>query len=462
MAIWTPDLSERRGPKYLRIVDAMAEAIADGRLPAGTKLPPHRDLAYRLKVSPNTTSRAYAEAIKRALLRGEVGRGTFVRSPIDPDIGEPESLRRPVGGPIDLSRNLPMAGLAERSIRRVMLDIANDTHLATLLDYQTEADLARHREAGLRWLKGCGIDADMTCVVPVIGGQHGILCALMALLRPGDLLLTEALTYTPVLAMAERLDLKTGAVAMDGAGVLPEAFEAWCKTANPRAFYLTPTLQAPTAVTLSATRRQDIAMIARRHDVLIIEDDVFGPLERDKPSPIARGAPEHTLYVTSLSKAVAPGLRVGFVKAPPKIAAALHHAVNLSVWMTPPTTLEIATRLILDGTAQGLAIRQRAFASRRQGLVADTFGPTARMVGNGHHVWLSLPEGWRADVFVSECARRGVLVTEGRRFAHAARDAPEAIRVCVSHEVSEDRVQRGLEVIADLLRQKPSASPILI
>ncbi len=99
--------------KYLRIVEAMAEDIATGRLPAGTRLPPHRELAYQLGISPNTTSRAYAEAVKRALLKGEVGRGTFVRSIApDPAQAEPETLRRAESGPIDLSRNLPMPGVS--------------------------------------------------------------------------------------------------------------------------------------------------------------------------------------------------------------------------------------------------------------------------------------------------------------------------------------------------------------
>ncbi|NVN12107.1 GntR family transcriptional regulator, partial [Nguyenibacter vanlangensis] len=80
-AIWHPDLSGRRGPKYLQIIAAMAEDIASGDLPAGACLPPHRVLAWQLGLSPNTTSRAYAEGVKRALLRGEVGRGTFVRVP---------------------------------------------------------------------------------------------------------------------------------------------------------------------------------------------------------------------------------------------------------------------------------------------------------------------------------------------------------------------------------------------
>jgi len=464
MAIWIPDLSCREGPKYLQIVEAMAEDIVAGRLPSGTRLPPHRELAYQLDISPNTTSRAYAEAIKRALLRGEVGRGTFVRSAEgSPLSGEPETLSRATSGPIDLSRNLPIPGFSEPHIRRVMGDIANGTGLSALLDYQTNADLTHHREAGKTWLEFCGLDTPQDCVVPTMGSQHGILSVLMALLQPGDLLLTETLTYTPVLAMAERLNLQTGAVAMDAQGVVPEVFEAWCHEANPKAFYLTPTLQAPTTITLSTARRNQIAEIASRYGVILIEDDVFGPLKDNKPAPIAQTAPDNTIYVTSLSKAVAPGLRVGFLSAPKRFMAALHQSVNLSVWMTPPMTLEVATRLITDGTAFKLTNQQRRTAKHRQELVQQSLGSEiVAKIAEGYHVWIALPDGWRADVFIAECASLGVWISEGRSFAMNASDAPEAIRICVSHEASEDRLLRGLEILSGVLQQKPSGFSMTI
>ena len=462
--MWKPDLTGREGPKYLQIVEAMAEDIASGRLPAGTRLLPHRELAYQLDMSPNTTSRAYAEAVKRALLKGEVGRGTFVRS-TDGNLPheEPQTMLRPARGPVDLSRNLPLSGFAEHDIRRILGDIATSTELPALLDYQTDAHLEKHRKAGKIWLAENGLDSEPDCIIPVIGGQHGILSALMALLQPGDLLLTEALTYSPVLGMAARLGLKTASVAMDADGVIPDSFEELCRNANPRAFYLTPTLQAPTTVTLSASRRAEIGEIARRHDVIVIEDDVFGLLKRDKPKPIAHTAPDQTIYVTSLSKTVAPGLRVGFLAAPKRFVPALHQAINLSVWMTPPATLEIACRLIMDGTALKLAQMQRQTALRRQQIACDIVGTAfLETPGDGFHIWLRLPEGWRADVFCAECARLGVLINEGRSFAAEAQAAPESIRICISHDLSEDRLRQGLEVIANVLQMLPSQCSAMI
>jgi DNA-binding transcriptional MocR family regulator len=307
------------------------------------------------------------------------------------------------------------------------------------------------------------VNAPPDRIVATMGGQHGLFCTLMALMRPGDLLLTETLTYTPVRAMATRLGLHTATVDMDSEGVVPEAFSELCRHARPKAFYLTPTLQAPTTVTLSDTRRRAIADIATRHDVILIEDDVFAPLKVDRPAPLVNFAPGHTVYVTSLSKSVAPGLRVGFLYAPAAMIPALRHAINLGIWMTPPMTLEVAARLILDGTATELTNFQREAAKFRQSLARSILGDADYMADpHGFHLWMPLPEGRRADIFRAQCAREEVLVSEGRSFAADAGGTPGAIRICLSHEPDPARLEKGLQSVANLLRLAPEGAALEI
>lgn len=464
MAIWIPELTGRSGPKYLQIVEAIADDIASGRLLTDARLPPHRELAWQLGLSPNTTSRAYAEGVKRALLRGEVGRGTFVRASAHRlDSGAAGDLRRRISGPIDLSRNLPLAGMAEHHIRRVLGEIGQGDGLPALLDYQTDADLFRHTQAALRWLTLCGVDAAAEEVTVTNGVQHGLFCALMALLQPGDLLLVEALSYPPVRAMAERLNLKLGAVAMDEEGLCPDALEAICRAAAPRALYLMSNLQSPTTATLPVERRRAIVEVARRHDLMLIEDDVFGFLKPHRPIAITQLAPERTIYATSLSKCVAPGLRVGYLRAPSEVSPALRYAVNLSTWMTPPVTSEIAARLILDGTAAQLGREQREVAAQRQGLARHILGERAyRADPHGLHLWLPLPEGWRGDLFCQAAEWQSVMVADARSFAVTPQDCPEAIRICLSHEVSTARVSDGLAVVARLLDMPPVPEKMIV
>ena len=446
MAIWTPDLSGRSGPRYLQIVEALSEDIASGRLRLGDRLPPHRDLAYRLALSPNTTSRA------------------FVRGPAAAIQAVPTaSLHRPHSGPIDLSRNLPPPGLAGDKLAQTCAELGRSSGLAALTDYQTEAEVERHAKAAGSWLRRHGVASGDDETLVTAGAQHAIFCTLMALAGPGDLLLTEELTYQPVRPMAARLGLKTAAIASDGEGPCPDDLERLCRQRQVKALYLTPTLQTPTGLTMPFERRRAIAGIVARHGVHLIEDDVFGLFHPERPPPIATLAPDLTVFITSVSKYLAPGLRVGFVHTPPRLASLIRSAVNLTCWMTPPLTAEIVSRWIDDGTADDLIARHRAAASHRHGLARRILG--AETVGDrpaGLHLWLDLPAGWSADLFAARAAERNVLVTHGATFAMAPRAGAGSVRVCLGHEADIERLETGLWVLRALLDAGSTEAPLIL
>lgn len=464
MAIWNPQLSGRTGPKYQQIVDAIAEEIATGTLPQGTRLPPQRILAYSLGISPNTTSRAYAEGVKRGLLYGEVGRGTYVRaSSTTPAHAVAADMRRRTSGPVDFSNNLPAPGQAAHYLRETLATLGRAPGLQSFLDYQTTGDLNHHSDAAIDWLERTGVQARRDEVIITSGAQHALLITLIATLSAGDLLLTEALTYAPVRAMADHLGLRLGSVAMDEGGICPDALNEICRGRVAKALYLMPNLHTPTTVTMNDARRTAIAEVARRHDLILIEDDVFGLLKLDRTQPLASLAPERTIYVTSTSKCLSPGLRVGFVRAPAPYTPLLRGAVNLSCWMPPPLMVEIAARWIADGTAELLIKAQRVEAASRQALARSSLaGCDIHADPHGFHLWLRLPSHWSPDGFRSEAANRGVEVTDGTVFAADASLRPRAVRLGLSHEASRDRVEIGLTVIRDLLREPRTRSSMVI
>ena len=453
MTMWRPNLAGKSGPKYKLIAEAIGEGIADGGLTARDRLPPQRDLAYALGISLNTVSRAYAEAIRRGFLDGEVGRGTYVRAggPL-PSQESCAAMTRPTDGPIDFTLNLPAAGNGAAALAETLGSLKESAALAAYLDYQTEGDLVRHARSAATWIGRLGLAVSSDDVVLTNGAQHALIVAMLAVMRPGDVLLTEAMTYAPVKAMAQHLGLRLFPVALDDGGLSPEALDAACRTTAAKTLYCLPTLHTPTAVTMTAERRRDIAAIARKHDLLIIEDDVFGFLPPDRPTPLACHAPERSLFITSVSKSLAPGLRVGFLHAPRRFHRSLRAVVNLSCWMPPPLMAEIASRWIDEGTAQRLNHFQRAEAQARQRIARDLLGTfDLRADPYGFHVWLPLPAQWRADAFRVAAERQGVKVLTGETFAVAQGDAPQAIRLCLSHEATRARVTRGLEIVAGLL-----------
>ncbi|WP_165799689.1 PLP-dependent aminotransferase family protein [Sphingomonas oleivorans] len=447
-------MAERQGTRASALVDAIREDIAAGLLKAGDRLPPQRQLADALGLAPQTVMRAYAEATRRGYVRGEVGRGTYV-CPSGNQVSQhgEATLSRSEQGPIDFSQNLPLPGESAQALVETLADLARAGGCSDYLDHQqTDAGL-RHRQAAANWISTLGLRADAQNVVLTNGAQQGIFAALLALLRPGDVLLTEAMTYAPLPMLAQHLGVRLVGLPMDEEGIVPDALESACRQYKPKALYLTPTLQTPTTATMGEDRRKRIACAAQTHDLVIVEDDVFGFLPPARPLPLAAFASERTIFVTSLSKSVAPGLRVGFVLAPNERISAVRSAVNLSSWMPPPLMMEIAARWIEGGVASALNASQRVHAARRQSIARNALeGLDYRADPHGLHLWVSLPDHWEADTFVAEAEHKGVLLRPARAFLTLGTRAPSAVRLSLSHEASDARAAHGLRVISDLIK----------
>lgn len=462
MTTWTPDLAPRKGPRYRAIAAALADDIRSGRLKEGTRLPTHRDLADALGVTVGTVSRAYTEATRSGLIRGEVGRGTFVGRPRGGPIGfgMPASLE---GDVVDLSLNFPVGEVEDRLLRKGLEGLAKGRDLGRLLEYLPHPGLPRHRGAGAAWVERAGIETGAEQVIVCNGAQHGMAIALAALLSPGDTVLAESLTYPVFKTLAALLHLRVQALPIDGDGLKPEPFEAACRSGAAKALYCIPTIQNPTATVMPEARRRAIAAIARAHDVTIIEDDIYGLLPEKRPAPIARHAPEHTVYLTSLSKTLAPGLRIGFVAAQRRLVERLIPAMSATTWMAAPLMAELAARWIEDGTADALLRRRRKEAAARQEMAARILRtPRPGTQPHAYHLWLPLPEPWRGEDFAARARQRGVAVNPAEVFAAGAAKTPAAVRVCLGAARGRGDLERGLLVLRDVLDGTPQAASAIV
>lgn len=459
MTNWLPSLEGRSGPRYLAIADALASDVADGTLKPGERLPTHRDLGWKLGVTVGTVSRAYAEAERRGLVSGEVGRGTFVRNLAarDSHTVMTESLSAP--GTVNLNFAFPPPAEDIRAIETTLVDLAKDPVVSLLLDYNPHAGLERHRTAAAGWLARSGLAVQPERIVLTAGAQHAINVCLAAATRPGDRILCDNLTYSGMQVAARLLGLRLEGLPGDAQGTRPDAFDAACRNNDVKALYCMPTMHNPTTVTMPDERRRAIAEIARRHDVAIVEDDIFGLLVDRPLTPISVYAPEQGFFLTSLSKTVAPGLRIGYAAGPARARERLAAAVRASCWMATPLTAEIATRWIEDGTADRiLAGRKREAAARRE-IALDVLGTWQPLCPPGSiYLWLPLPESWRATDFALEAQRREVAVTPADACAVGRHDIPSALRVCLGAPRSREHLRRGLDVLARLLDDGPSPS----
>jgi len=464
MTIWLPDLETRQGPRYRALAEAIATDIESGTLADGARLPPQRDLAYRLGVTIGTVSRAYALVEQRGLVSAEVGRGTFVRAPRRPAARTGERRRLETGAEgaaqelVDLTINEP----ADRSYRQALaatlveLGALGDA-LGELLPYVSRAGLPRHRAAGAAWLARSGLDADPERVIVTGGAHQAIVTALAGLARPGDVVLAEALSYSGLKAIAISLHLRLEGVAMDEHGLRPDALDAACRANGARLLFTNPTLHNPSTTTQPRARREEIVAIARRHDLVIVEDDVYGLLRKTRPPTFAALAPERTVHVSSVSKSVAPGLRVGFLLAPDGLYERIADAKYDLFLCQPPLTAEVVAHWLRDGTADRLLARQHEEAAARQAIAAEILDPQscARDPG-GYHVWMSLPAPWRASDFVAAARERGIVVAAGHAFAVARSHAPHAVRISLSAAADREQLARALGVLREIADQPPA------
>ena len=456
MTNWLPSLNDLTGPRYQAIADALARDITAGQLKPGDRLPTHRDLAWHLKVTVGTVSRAYAEAERRGLTYGEVGRGTYVQGPPQARNQVLESGGELESGFVNLDFAGPAPGARDDLITAALRDLADDPHCLDYVGYQPLGGSPQHRAAAVRWLGLRGLSVSRDQVTLTAGAQHGILVALSALVRSGDRVATEALTYPGVQPVARALGLRLTGIDSDGQGLCPAAFDALCRAQEIKALYCVPTLHNPTSRTMPLSRREEIVAVAREHDVAIVEDDVFGHLLDNPPAPLFSLAPERVYFISSLSKSVAPGLRIGYLATSPAAAPKVAAAVRGQCWMAAPITAEIGTRMIESGSAETVLAARRQEAAARGALAHEILGDRQLDCAPGAlYGWLQLPDPWRANDFAAAAESRGVKVTPAESFAVERRETPHAVRLCLGPPSSRQELRNGLEVLESLLREGP-------
>lgn len=454
MSFWIPDLAGRSGPKYRAIVDALATDIGAGALADGTKLPPQRELAWTLKVTVGTVARAYVEAERLGLVSGEVGRGTFVKARPAPPLRLGKAGQRADGGGlIDMARNRPSFGVASSLIAPALARLGQSEYLPELLDYEFLGGHEDYRAAGATWVARDGVVTAPECVALTVGGQHAILAALSAVSRPGEPLFAEALTYPGLKLAAAFLDRRIESLPIDDQGLIPEAVDRALAARPGGVVYGMTTHHNPTTVTMPLARREEIAAILRRREGYFVEDGIYAFLSDAGLPPLQALAPERVVYVTSLSKAISPGLRFGFAVAPSALAPRVVAATRAAATMPPILLARLASDLILDGGAFTAALEQKAETAARLA-IAREYLPEACPATTSPHLWLHLPDPWRAEPFAAEAYRRGVATSPASAFA-TSRQMPDAVRVSISAPRDHAQLRRGLGVIRDLLQELP-------
>ena len=448
--VWLPRLAGIKGPRFLQIADALQAAVTDGTLKPGDRLPPQRQLAARLDVDLTTITRAYDEARRRNLLEGRGARGTYVAAP-----------KVELTSMLDLSMNTPpppdgvdFDDLLKQGLAQVLMRADN----AALMTYHLGGGSESDRKAGARWLAPMFGPLDFREVVVCPGAQAALAAWILALTAPGDVILAEPMSYPGLRAAATQFGRRIVAVDADRHGMVPDMLEEACRRHRPGLVYLNPTLQNPTASTMPERRRRELAGVARRCNVHIVEDDPYWLLADAPPPPVAAFAPERVAYVSTLSKCLTPGLRVAFVLVrDPALRERFLVALRAFALMVAPLTAALATQWILDGSADGLMEGVRKEARLRHRMARDILAGRYGGTGDGLHVWLELPAYWHSAQLARAAGSEGIAVTPAEAFATGSASV-NAIRISLGSIRDRRRLQAGLQRLSHLLARRPGPS----
>ncbi|WAJ43691.1 PLP-dependent aminotransferase family protein [Mycobacterium sp. Aquia_216] len=440
--------------RYTTIVDQLTEQIRNGRLPPGTRLPTHRELARRHGIALATATRVYAQLGRAGLVAGEPGRGTFVRD--QGGYGGLDGRRIPPASRVaDLSFNQPLSADQTEQLRGALRHLAATGDLQSVLIQHSPGGRTSDKSAVATYLLDRGIDVPPNNVVLTAGSQHGLDIALRVLARPGAIIAVEELTYPGIKLIADdrALELVSFPSGPDGPDL--DALAALCSTRPVVAVYTMPTLHNPLGYVMSREQRSRLAEITRRHDCAVIEDGTYAFLEPHSGPTMYTLAPERTLHVAGLSKNVATGLRFGFVVVPDEHISRAKQAVRTSSWGTSSLVSTLVTGWLADGTVTRLEKQRRNDARERQGITRRALkGLQYHAHSSCYYGWLPLPENVRGDYVAHELADQGILVSTAEAFCVTAHP-PNALRLALGTP-SLTELANALDRVREVVLSAPS------
>jgi DNA-binding transcriptional MocR family regulator len=434
--------------EYMKLADVIAAEIAKGALKPGDRLPPQRIFAYQREIAVSTASRVYTELLRRGLVVGEVGRGTFISGEARRGMA---AATEPRGARIDFEFNYPMLPQQSALIARSLEGLNRPEALDVALRQATSIGTPAVRNIAAEYLARQNRDWSPKSeqMVFTANGRQCIAAALAAVMPAGGRCGVETLTYPFIKGIAARLGVTLVPLAMDEHGVRPDAVQKAHREAHLSALYVQPIIQNPLGMTMPASRRADLLRIVEKLDLTVIEDLVYGFLD-DEP-PLAALAPDRCVVLDSLSKKVAPGLSLGFVVPPQRMRENVMAAVRSGGWTASGFAFAATQQMMGDGTAAELARLKRADAQQRQKIaVACLSGFELQTNSKSYHLWLTLPSHWRSQTFVAAAARRDIALTPSTTFAVSPGHAPNAIRLALAAPPIE-QLESGLRTLSQML-----------
>ncbi|MFO7170343.1 MAG: PLP-dependent aminotransferase family protein, partial [Chloroflexota bacterium] len=403
-------------PIYEQIAREIQRRIRNGALPPGTRLPTVRELSRQLGITRLTVHSAYSELQAGGWVEATVGRGTFVAPRADPaqaaaELGQEMSARGVLSDMLRMAqlpgmRTLAMADAAPefqplREFERALSEALESGEPGVLSYTPAQGDPMLRTVLG-QLLKERGLRPSPDELLITSGVTQGLTLIGQTLARPGDAVLVEQPTYLGALNSLGHLGLRLIGVPLDDQGLQVEALEPLILAHRPRFLYTVPTFHNPSGATMSPERRAALLEIAARHRLPVVEDDIYGLLayEGQAPAPLRASDPDGlVLYLSSFSKSLFPGARIGYIVATPQLIGRLAMAKQASDLCSSPL-LQRALAIFIQRGWMAAHLRRviPRYRERRDALLtamARHFPAGVRWTtpAGGFCSWVTLPPG---------------------------------------------------------------------
>lgn len=482
-------------PLYLQIRNQVRQLILSHGLAPGHRLPPERRLAEMLSVNRSTVVNAYRELEADGLIESHVGRGTTVKNNSSPDKHDYFGVAvQPLSWKHFFSRqssrmNNPLlsnvmdlvtrndiisftVGAPSRELYPVkeieyIISHLNRVNGQNLLEYGSTAGLYQLREGLSAHMARRGVEAGPENIVVLSGSQQGLDLAARVLLEPGDVVVVEEPCYLGALQIFGASGARVLSIPLDVEGLRTDILEQVLARCRPKFIYTLPTYQNPSGVTMSVSRRRDLLKLAYSYNVPVLEDDPYSELYYDsEPAPLlkAMDVHDHVIYLSTFSKILFPGLRLGWMAAPAVLARQLAmakqltdlHTNTMSQWIID----EFCRRGLLDGHLKKI---RGEYAARRDAMLsalAEHAPPGLRWnrPAGGFYIWCELPGGVSAGLLLSRAAARKVAFLPGDAFYNNGGGA-DRIRLSFSRGTKQE-IREGVRIICECLGELGAARPV--
>lgn len=446
---WMPVLTEKGGPAYKQLEQALLQAVSDGELSPGDRLPSVRKLAAALGIHTETVSRALAQAEAKGAVRSVRGSGVYVT-----EGAKGASLLKPYAagsGIVELG-SLSPAILDLAALQGSLQQAALGTDLQSLFGYVPDKGFGENLSAK-EILRRLGCHAESDEILYACGGQNAIVATMLSAFKPGDRIGADPYIYPGIRSVAAMLGLEL--VCIGGQG--PEMTEEELETAvrcGIRGLYVTPDLQNPTTHVMSQHCMDRIAALAEKEDILVLEDDIFGLAQTNRPASIADRCPNHTVFIASLSKIVSPGLRLAYVKCPQSLKSRLSETLHNIQGSVVPASLAVMEDIVREGKLDSMIAQYRS-RTRVRNLYVEQYLKGCEIRGDLFDPlrWCVLPFAADGMELERRALARGVRINCAERFYIGSGQPASAFRLCPVTPTKESDLKESLLRLSSLLEE---------